>query len=508
MDNSEESTAVSVVLGLAELLGPWGVVTVITLGWLMLKSRKARKGTGKVVGKLMGRLTARVVRYFRITLWAARMGIGIRLALRLQKERWRKMTENRQLVGLKRGKVQRTKVGVDIHVAYGGKLTADYVQDKLTAIETGLALRKGSTRLVEGATQNRGVLRISTRGVLPKVLPLDVPQGRVSIKDPHRLAPNEFGEWTTLNLCQRILIVGASGSGKSSAQRVLSLPVILAEDAELEVWDLKKGVESQHYDGLAVHRVIDADGCVERIEQLLSEELEWRAREMKLLGTSTWPTSRTHPVRIIMIDEGAAPVRELTVKQLKQLVTLIEQARAFGVFIWLATQFPTDENLPTELRSQFSAVVALLMERASESRIVFEDGVKDGWAPHRLPGVGWCLLRDAKHRTPDVYKLPFIDEAVFRDIEPGKANPAPREPVAHAPTVEFVPSDAEMSSKDKLVFALRSAGPEGAHYKDLMKFLDLSQPRVYQLRDELIAEKRIEVVGRGRVALVMEGVEA
>lgn len=503
MDEPQKDTGPGILSSLVDVIGPTGVVVVVVLTlaalWL-LKYKTVRRAVWKVTKKLYKKTNT----YVRLTWWASRLGIGIRLARRLQPKRWHKMCEERQLAGLKRGKIKRTKVGIDINVTFNLKLTAEYVQDKLTALETGLGIRKGCMRLIEGNTANKGALRISLRGVLPAILPMEIPEGETSIKDGWQLV-NEFGETTTVNLRQRILITGASGSGKSTAQRSLSTRVLRAYDADMEMWDLKKGLESQHYEGKVLHRVIDAASALERIEYLLTDEMERRAEIMKALKTSTWPTSRRHRDRIVQLDEGNVVIREFTPKQIGRLFTLIEQARAFGIYVWWATQFPTADNLPTELRSQFTCFVALLMEKASESRIVFEDGVSEGWAPHRLPGVGWCLVRDAQHRQPEQYKIPFIDEIPFREMS---VNVGTEAPAVSKPAVEFVPADAEMSSEDKMIFALRSAGEGGAHYKELMKFLDLSQPRVYQIRDKLLSEGRIQEAGRGRVALVLEEASA
>ncbi|WP_461712931.1 FtsK/SpoIIIE domain-containing protein, partial [Streptomyces sp. DSM 41029] len=104
------------------------------------------------------------------------------------------------------------------------------------------------------------------------------------------LSMNPFGEWTAIDLQQRILIVGASGSGKSSVQRVLAAPVIVAADADLEVWDLKQGTESQHYEGKADVRITTADQARARLAWYMEQELPRRAKVMQAKRTSTWPT--------------------------------------------------------------------------------------------------------------------------------------------------------------------------------------------------------------------------
>nr|MDT0523799.1 hypothetical protein [Streptomyces sp. DSM 41633] len=159
----------------------------------------------------------------------------------------------------------------------------------------------------------------------------------------------------------------------------------------------------------------------------MEQELPRRAKVMQAKRTSTWPTSMVHRDRVVMVDEGAALIRELNDDELGLFFTFLEQARAFGIYLWWATQFPKGTNLPTELRSQMSALVALKMRRQSESRVVFEDLTKEGWTPHRLPGKGWLMLLDDEHQDPEESRAAWISETEFRKLKPYE-RPAPAAP--------------------------------------------------------------------------------
>lgn len=438
---SGESATVAQVLS---ALGPKGIVVILAVGaclllWMMGKT--GRKWLAKAVAKAIRNATRAIVRYVRVGLWAARMRMPIRLAIRLQPDRWRAMTEARKLTGLKRGKVRRTPMGVDVRVTLGGSLTLESLTARIKDLETGLGTRRGAIRVEPGSSAHKAVVRITVRNPLAKPVAYPATSGIVSIKHPAPLSMNPFGEWTALDLQQRILIVGASGSGKSSTQRVLATPVILAADADLEVWDLKQGTESQHYEGKADVRITNAEQARARLRWFMETELPRRAKVMQDLRTSTWPTSMQNPDRVVMVDEGAALVRELSDDELLMFFTFLEQARAFGIYLWWATQFPKGTNLPTELRSQMSAVVALKMRRQSESRVVFEDLTKEGWTPHRLPGKGWLLLLDDEHQDPEESRAAFIDEKQFRRLKPYRPAQAPAAPApaASAPAAPVVP---------------------------------------------------------------------
>lgn len=511
--------------GLVDALGVKGMIVLLTLGTLfLLKSKSVRKAASQALRRA-GRW---LVRYVRIRLWALRMGMPLRLAHRLQPERWRAMCEARKLSGLKRGKVRRTPMGVDVRVTLGGSLTLETLTARIKDLETGLGTRRGAIRVEGLDSAHKALVRITVRNPLKKPVPWDAPAGPVTITDPARLSMNPFGEWTEIDLRQRILVVGASGSGKSSVQRVLSAPVVLAVDADLEVWDLKQGTESQHYAGLADVRVTTPDECRARIKYLREVEIPRRAAIMQKLKTSTWPTSAQYRDRVVMVDEGAALIRELDEDELGELFTFLEQARAYGIYLWWATQFPKSSNLPTELRSQMSAVIALKMRRASESRVVFEDLTREGWTPHRLPGKGWLMLLDDDHQDPEESRAAWLDEKAFRRLIPGQTpaveaaperlaiEAAPAAPVippmpTEPPTVpapreeESAAADPEpldeLPTLDAVRAALADASAGGSSAAELTVATGRGKSQVYAALQELQDDGAVVKVGRGRYAL-------
>lgn len=520
-------------------LGPLGVVVLLAVGGFLLLwviGKTGRRLLAKAVGRLLARAAKAFVRYVRISLWAARLRMPVRLAIRLQPDRWREMTAARKLVGLKRGRVRRTPMGVDVRVTLGGGLNLDTLTARIKDLETGLGTRRGAIRVEPGTAAHKAVVRITVRDPLRKAVPYPALEGLVSIAHPAPLSMNPFGEWTAIDLQQRILIVGASGSGKSSVQRVLAAPVIVAADADLEVWDLKQGTESQHYEGKADVRITTADQARARLAWYMEQELPRRARVMQAKRTSTWPTSMEHRDRVVMVDEGAALIRELSDDELALFFTFLEQARAFGIYLWWATQFPKGTNLPTELRSQMSALVALKMRRQSESRVVFEDLTKEGWTPHRLPGKGWLMLLDDEHQDPEESRAAWISETEFRKLKPYErherpAPAAPAQPVVppmptYAPTVPAadtamdeavsltktrVPAPAtepeperelvELSVPDAIRAALADAPATGMSAAELVVATGRGKSQVYAGLQELTDDEAAVKVGRGRYVL-------
>ncbi|MFC8801804.1 hypothetical protein ACFT2C_29090 [Promicromonospora sp. NPDC057138] len=145
-------------------LGPKGLAVLLAVGaclllWMMGKT--GRRWLAKALAKAIRDASRAIVRYVRIGLWAARLRMPVRLAIRLQPDRWRAMTEARKLTGLKRGKVKRTPMGVDIRVTLGGSLTLESLTARIKDLETGLGTRRGAIRVEPGSSAHKALVRIT-----------------------------------------------------------------------------------------------------------------------------------------------------------------------------------------------------------------------------------------------------------------------------------------------------------------------------------------------------------
>lgn len=365
--------------------------------------------------------------------WAHRLDIPYELAERLQKSKWSQMCSSRRLAGLERGDVEATPYGVAVHVAFRGALDFATVQRGLDQIETGLDVATGTVRLRRGGTAGRGVLDVRIRDPLADGVPWEEPAVPVRLAHPVRLAVTPFGDTVELSLKQRVGVFGTSGSGKSCVQRLIGAHAAASIDADLEIWDLKFGVESQHYAGKA-HRVTSVEDAVSRLDWLLNVEYPRRAAKMKERGVSEWTETPWDPARVVIIDEGNVVIRGFGEWKpgreegdaagskgapLKDLFTAIEQGRALGVFWVWATQFPKAVSLPTEIRSQLNATVCLKMKTSEEAAVVFKDDVRDGWAPQDLLGPGWLMVKDDAHTVPVDAKAVWLSVDTFRSVPLG-----------------------------------------------------------------------------------------
>lgn len=439
--------------GLIDALGWQGCVVLVTLALILI-------GSTEIGRRAVAAAVRRITRYIRIKLWGLRLGIGYRLAARLQPERWDGMVAARKLPGLVRGKVRRTPTGIAVHLRLGGSLTLEDVTRNTGQLEAGLGLHRGTARVKPVKRADKAILHIVLRDPLAEPTVWAHPTRFVRLRDAVRLAIDPFGDVVDLDIRQRLGIFGTSGSGKSCVQRLIGAHVIQALDAELEIWDLKFGTESQHYEGKA-HRVTTVEDAAARVDWLLDVEFPRRAAVMAARGSSSWKESADDPALVLMIDEGNVIIREFNDAQLKRFFRVAEQGRALGVYIIWATQYPKATNLPTELRSQLNVRICLKLNSSEESAMVFKDEKNEGWEPHKLKGVGWMLIKSDAHREPNEARAIWLSEERFRDIQRVETTPlTPQVPVSRPipPCPPFAPT-VHLPVQQQYVVELTKATP-------------------------------------------------
>lgn len=382
------------------------------------------------------------------------------LRARLYPNQWDTMCQERRLNGLTFLRVTETPYGIDIHVQFDRATNLKYVTDNLHQIETGLDIPHAwKIQVKPGDSAAKGIIRLITHDPLSDLMYWEPSPVPVRLADPLWISRTPFGDDVFISVKQRIGLFGTSGSGKSCTQRLIGSHVIQAVDADLEIWDLKWGTESQHYEGKAT-RITTVEEAANRVRWLIEEEYPRRAAKMIEQRTSDWEETPTNRARVIIIDEGNVLVRDFKPEFMKKLFQAIEQGRALGVWFTWATQFPKSDNLPTEIRSQLNCRISMLLLSSEESGVVYKDDVSKGWAPHNLIGSGWMLIKDLDHREPVESKARWLSKEAFRSV-PLSGTVLPAVPVE-------CPEESEPVSAESL------SGP-GSVREDICEVLLLSE---------------------------------
>jgi FtsK/SpoIIIE family len=176
-------------------------------------------------------------------------------------------------------------------------------------------------------------------------------------------------------------IAGVSGFGKSTfLQSVMRQCLELGDElAKIFVIDLK-GTDFNHFQCNRLEVVFDFDKVADLVEDLV-REMETRLSAMRSRGLTKWPEGRL----LVIIDEfgqlmyrsidphdtGAAQKKAQAIhaRLISSLCRLGMLGRAAGITLVCATQKPTADAIPTQLRANLDAAVMFRSSRLMASSI-------------------------------------------------------------------------------------------------------------------------------------------
>ncbi|WLW55574.1 type IV secretory system conjugative DNA transfer family protein [Streptomyces sp. YU58] len=187
-----------------------------------------------------------------------------------------------------------------------------------------------------------------------------------------------FGRYERIRPDQHIMVVGFTGSGKSSALRVLAAWALSNSSWSLEAWDGKWGASVRAYRGKCP--VLDTMDAIEaRLADLVARELPARAL-------------MAEPPHLAIIMDESRLLNELSAAGMRDLVTVIQTGRELGVHLWFGLQDPKTDSVPSEIRDQFSAKLVHQLQTREAAQVALKELVAAGWAPHRLMRSGQMLI--------------------------------------------------------------------------------------------------------------------
>ncbi|MFC3588640.1 FtsK/SpoIIIE domain-containing protein, partial [Streptantibioticus rubrisoli] len=223
-----------------------------------------------------------------------------------------------------------------------GPWTVKALTDKADSIRALLGARTGlRIRITSGTRGGWAVLSLATRQATdgtsslwtPKLLPADA--GLMSLG-----LDTETGEEVLIPFDERLLVSGASGTGKSWSTRPLMATAHLRGDLVLIDG---KGEEANVWEHVC--RVAVEAGEIRAAIDEAHAEMTRRKRDMKRRGLSVWDGAQL----TVVIDEGQVVLALVNgdKDRLQRLIELSSLGRSRGVVLWWATQYPvTDGSAP------------------------------------------------------------------------------------------------------------------------------------------------------------------
>jgi len=195
--------------------------------------------------------------------------------------------------------------------------------------------------------------RLADLGAPPESYRLPLPLGR-SARGPL---------WADLATAPHALFAGATGSGKSTL--IHACLHFLLDRAEVWGLDLKM-VELSRYKRRMARLVTEPDDVTGLLAALFRETRR-RLATMQQQGYNTW---RDTPI-VLVVDE-LAEVTLASKDDTQILLRLAQIGRAAGVHLLLATQRPSVQIIPGDLKANLPLRVALALPTGVDSRVVLD----------------------------------------------------------------------------------------------------------------------------------------
>ena len=201
-----------------------------------------------------------------------------------------------------------------------------------------------------------------------------------------------------------LLIAGATGSGKSSVINGIIYRLLYKSPASVQFAfiDVKR-VELIDYRRLP-HCIGYADSVQDSINLLVStlQTIETRFKRMQTARVKLYPGSDLY----IIIDELA----DLMIAGKRELIPLIQRiaqiGRAARVHLIVATQCPIAAILPTQIKCNFDARVALKTATNQDSRNIIGLSGCEAFPDPAIDGIAYGYYR--RGSRADICKLPLI----------------------------------------------------------------------------------------------------
>lgn len=233
---------------------------------------------------------------------------------------------------------------------------------------------------------------------------------------PLMLGFSRTGELISVDLSSgepHMYVAGETGSGKSTALRAMIVNLILHNDIELYLADLKNGVEFNMFRNCQKVKCFARDES-ETLAMLAAIEKEV-VRRYGLLSDANVEDIKSYNkqnkqklrYQLVVVDEFATLMYE------KESIALLEQlsakARACGIHLLLSTQRPDAKVISGRIKANVSNVLGLkTLDRVNSGIIIGHDGLE------RLRGKGHGIFKRGAEEV--MLQAPYISTAHAKEL--------------------------------------------------------------------------------------------
>lgn len=218
---------------------------------------------------------------------------------------------------------------------------------------------------------------------------------------------------------------GQTGSGKGNAMQLVALDILNLGEREAHVWifDPKDGLDYRSFAPKLAHAKLFADvwAIDPRTNEIRKDEtgnpqpkfdgtitagynlaLKEMRRRSQIIGDADCRNlaeynakhpSQALPVLVLVCDE----VADLTDDQREMLCTLVRMSRSSGIVIFVCTQYPTADVLPSQIQANVSNNITLRFDSPKYNAVALGvlPGEKTVYIPSAIAESGVCIYRHA-----------------------------------------------------------------------------------------------------------------
>jgi S-DNA-T family DNA segregation ATPase FtsK/SpoIIIE len=305
----------------------------------------------------------------------------------------------------------------------------------------------------------------------------------------------ETGQDVVLDIEQHFLVAGKTGAGKSNLVQGIIAALVQTPWVAVVLVDLSPGApEFSRWEG-KVHAVATTPKETAYVLAVLTAGMERRGQHMKARGWQKWEATPAEPHIVCIVDEAQGVKKAKLDDPLADLAALL---RKYGGTLGLATQYPTDKNLPTTVKQQMRQVIGLRTFDPVAARVIFGDNADaDGWRTWKLTDHRFYIQNETEYTAPLQAKAHFLDKARLARI----VDTAPAPVRVDTTTWSSAPDAPAQTARPD--FAPAGALPAGV--------LDMNQGPDLDIVDAVVVdddpdERILSAIGRG-VDMVMGIVE-
>jgi len=205
-----------------------------------------------------------------------------------------------------------------------------------------------------------------------------------------------------------MIVAGATGFGKSEFLKLL-VSVLIKQQPEhcrLHLIDLKGGNELGPFKNLSqtLNFAREPKGAKEVLEDIRAD-MNNKLDHLFEKGLNSVGRLGQKERDFIFIDEAA----DLDDASRDLVVDIARRGRSAGYRLIYATQYPTNETLPSQVRANIGARVCFRLETNTQSRAVLDEG-----GAEELPEIeGRAIFRRVKNH---IVQTPYIEETRINEI--------------------------------------------------------------------------------------------